>query len=693
MSKQKENNDVSAVEAFGYKRVRSSSSILLDPRRHSEFLNTLPKAYVSNMRRKAIDLTGRVGKQYDATEDKVVKNVRLLENSSLKTTITDVVRFCCFIKGEIANNDTLLKILDIDDQSILSLLLNTTATLTDGAHVATFNSRQWIGNRRRILFYRRIFEKESLPPKPKWNSLEKYPLQRNATHIITSVLSGIELLIILEAPSELPIQDVDEQLYKLCMILRAGLKLPDNDTLMNYLDQLKIIATYTNISRLVSLKSMSSAYDQIYKFSIRHAQPIFYQLNSVSSIYHKINTIYHKINYGIIYNAHYELLSLRYSLDEAHLLLATCNKSKLHQQFEEIQQRFSNMQQSLTILISDIHRGKKGDYELAEYFIQADYRLLVSNTEKLVENIRQLIGTDNRSELSSQNSIKTTDINVLLLGETGVGKSTFINALANYIQFKSIKQVGEGDPIVLIPTSFLITTRTIKRTNTGITDFNEITIKLGKPDPNELHNDQGQSVTQQCKSYSIAINHHTKLNIIDSPGIGDTRGSKQDKINIQNILSFVQKLSHLNAICILLKPNVERLHVSFRLYVTQLFSILHQNVRKNIVFGFTNARSTLYMPGNTGPLLDEILRQLSGDCIVFNKSNTFCFDSESFRYLAATKQGIKFSEQQDREYQESWARSAVETERFYKYIRSLKTCLIKNNDKVVHEIEPTTCLF
>jgi hypothetical protein len=99
------------------------------------------------------------------------------------------------------------------------------------------------------------------------------------------------------------------------------------------------------------------------------------------------------------------------------------------------------------------------------------------------------------------------------------------------------------------------------------------------------------------------------------------------------------------------------------------------------------------MPGNTGPLLDEILRQLSGDCIVFNKSNTFCFDSESFRYLAATKQGIKFSEQQDREYQESWARSAVETERFYKYIRSLKTCLIKNSDKVVHEIEPTTCLF
>jgi hypothetical protein len=125
----------------------------------------------------------------------------------------------------------------------------------------------------------------------------------------------------------------------------------------------------------------------------------------------------------------------------------------------------------------------------------------------------------------------------------------------------------------------------------------------------------------------------------------------------------------------------------------QLFNILHPNMRKNIIFCFTNARSTLYMPGNTVPLLDELLKQLPGDRVVFNNSNTFCFDSESFRFLAATKQGIKFSEQQDREYQQSWVKSATETDRFYKYIQSLKTCWINTNAKLIQEAETTSCLF
>jgi len=78
---------------------------------------------------------------------------------------------------------------------------------------------------------------------------------------------------------------------------------------------------------------------------------------------------------------------------------------------------------------------------------------------------------------------------------------------------------------------------------------------------------------------------------------------------------------------------------------------------------------------------------------VFNNSNTFCFDSVSFRFLAATKQGIKFSEQQDREYQQSWVKSATETDRFYKYIQSLKKCWINTNAKLIQEAETTSCLF
>ena len=394
------------------------------------------------------------------------------------------------------------------------------------------------------------------------------------------------------------------------------------------------------------------------------------------------------ISYGIIYSVQSELLMLRHLFDEVDLLLSTCDNVRIHQQFEELKHRYLLCQQSLMLLIDEIHYGRKHEYELMEYFARTHYRILLNDMQKLLDDLHPLSISPSRSSSSSHESIKINEINILLLGETGVGKSTFINALANYMRYESLKQIEDNDPIVLIPTSFLVTTRIIKRTNSRMTDFNEIIIRFGKPDDNELHNDQGQSVTQQCRSYCLSVNDHTKLNIIDTPGIGDTRGLQQDQINIEHISSFVQSLSHLNAICILLKPNVERLHASFRLSLLQLFGILHRNVRQNIVFCFTNARSTLYMPGSTVLLLEELLQRLPGDRVWFNHTNTFCFDSESFRFLAASKQGVKFSEQQDREYQQSWIRSAAETERFSRYIQSLKTCPIKS-----HENDTTSCQF
>ncbi len=47
------------------------------------------------------------------------------------------------------------------------------------------------------------------------------------------------------------------------------------------------------------------------------------------------------------------------------------------------------------------------------------------------------------------------EINILLLGETGVGKSTFINAFSNFINFDTLKQAEESNQIpILIGTKF-----------------------------------------------------------------------------------------------------------------------------------------------------------------------------------------------------------------------------------------------
>ncbi|CAF1675804.1 unnamed protein product [Adineta ricciae] len=87
-------------------------------------------------------------------------------------------------------------------------------------------------------------------------------------------------------------------------------------------------------------------------------------------------------------------------------------------------------------------------------------------------------------------------MNILLYDAWGIGKSTFINALANYFQFETIDLAVLGEPFVFIPVSFLMT----------ISDqFEEKLIELGHEDSNEKRNDEGESVTQQCKSYSFHL--------------------------------------------------------------------------------------------------------------------------------------------------------------------------------------------
>lgn len=253
-----------------------------------------------------------------------------------------------------------------------------------------------------------------------------------------------------------------------------------------------------------------------------------------------------------------------------------------------------------------------------------------------------------------------TDINVLLLGETGVGKSTFINAFVNYLRFETLQQAESGQPVVLIPVSFLITVGD---------KFEEFIVRFGNADSNEDHEHEGQSVTQQCKSYVFNLTDRLRLRLIDTPGIGDTRGYNQDVKNIDHVLNYIHTLPHINAICLLLKPNASRLNIFFRSCIKQLLTYLTPSGYNNIIFCFTNARSTFFAPGDTGPLLRKMLNDENLKDIPFKKENTFCFDSESFRYLAARKCGINFDDFQRQEYFNSWQVSVKESMRLLDYIQ------------------------
>ncbi|CAF4799604.1 unnamed protein product, partial [Rotaria sp. Silwood2] len=127
--------------------------------------------------------------------------------------------------------------------------------------------------------------------------------------------------------------------------------------------------------------------------------------------------------------------------------------------------------------------------------------LTSNNIDSSKNHINQNISSlDNINPSLSSSSLVSNDetINILLLGETGVGKSTFINAFANYLLFQSFEEAETNEPIVVIPVSFIMTIGE---------NFQERKVKFGEIDNvnNENFNNIGQSVTQHCKSYTFNL--------------------------------------------------------------------------------------------------------------------------------------------------------------------------------------------
>jgi hypothetical protein len=255
-------------------------------------------------------------------------------------------------------------------------------------------------------------------------------------------------------------------------------------------------------------------------------------------------------------------------------------------------------------------------------------------------------------------------INILILGETGVGKSTFINAFVNYLSYSTLDEAKDTDGLAsVIPCSFSLQTMDRENLEAGIKEYN---VKVGARD-DEVDGSTGKSATQKSSVYSVTIGTKT-YRLIDTPGIGDTRGHSYDKDNMADILKTISSYDELHGILVLVKSNNARLTVTFRFCVKELLTHLHRSATKNMAFGFTNTRISNYAPGDTFRPLKSLLDEHSDIPITLSASTTYCFDSESFRYLAAYKQGVPV--QNEEEFRKSWDHSSQEAHRLLNYFAS-----------------------
>lgn len=264
------------------------------------------------------------------------------------------------------------------------------------------------------------------------------------------------------------------------------------------------------------------------------------------------------------------------------------------------------------------------------------------------------------------NNLKPFDeLNILILGETGVGKSTWINAFVNYLSYDTLEDALQADDLKwVIPCSF---STQLKDDSDGRGKFVQKDIKIGSS-KSEHDGARGQSATQSTAVYTVDIDN-TRVRLIDTPGIGDTRGLEQDNKNMADILHVLRTYKKLHGILILLKPNASRLTVMFRFCIKQLLTQLHCNAAANIVFGFTNTRGSNYKPGDTFKPLEALLSNYTTVQLGLYEHNVYCFDSESFRYLAAQKKGIDMGLLEDN--MRSWEYSVAECRRLVKYVGEL----------------------
>ncbi|XP_073347144.1 uncharacterized protein [Pagrus major] len=161
---------------------------------------------------------------------------------------------------------------------------------------------------------------------------------------------------------------------------------------------------------------------------------------------------------------------------------------------------------------------------------------------------------------------------IMLLGATGSGKSTLINAMINYI--------------------------------VGVEWKDNFRFKLVDEDQSRS---QAESQTSEVTVYKV--NHQEgfkipfSLTIVDTPGFGDTRGVGRDKEiteQIRRLFTSVNGVSEIDAVCFVTQASLARLTATQRYVFDSVLSIFGKDVAENIEMLVT------FADGKQPPVLEAI---------------------------------------------------------------------------------------
>ena len=186
---------------------------------------------------------------------------------------------------------------------------------------------------------------------------------------------------------------------------------------------------------------------------------------------------------------------------------------------------------------------------------------------------------------------------MLLVGETGSGKTSFLNLICNTAV---IQKVGSDFDYKL----------------DRFEDFNDIELENAAEYPME-------SKTSGARLYKANL-CGLSLGIIDTPGFGDSRGMEQDKKNIKKIISCIEEEKYINCVCLVINGRLSRNTADLKYVLTQIASILPRAISNNLIVVFTNTSSELDLIFDLEELNNYFGKQIDTDRVAFCIENPYC---------------------------------------------------------------------
>ncbi|CCO33669.1 hypothetical protein RSOLAG1IB_08494 [Rhizoctonia solani AG-1 IB] len=155
---------------------------------------------------------------------------------------------------------------------------------------------------------------------------------------------------------------------------------------------------------------------------------------------------------------------------------------------------------------------------------------------------------------SALNPTLKKEITILLIGETGSGKTAFMSLLVNLFMGNGPYELDE-------------------RNNAA----------------KESGGDKSQSQTNDATLYSVRSMDGTVIRILDTPGLADTRGIDQDEAHKAKINKAIQDyITTIDAVMIMANGTVQRLGVATDYTLNVITAMFPHSIIDNIGFVFTH---------------------------------------------------------------------------------------------------------